>query len=566
MKIRSLRLIAVALCALPLVRLAAQDVTVGELRWHSSDPAPEVMPKMKSRWRPDYPEDLRKLDEIGYVIMAQHIDAAGKRMTFMFEATHLPFRRAVEAELRGWEVVAGKQGNEPVVSFVWMPVIFNPKTAAVKGAEATPRLLAVTPVVTKERVAPTGQPPVVRMKLSIDAEGAITRAEPEGEVKPAVAAVIREALKGWKFAPARAGGAAVAAEITMPVLCERPAPADIGQRSPPKVLKQTRPDYPMALRRAGLRGEVVLDFEVDTDGRVRNPVVVTSNSPAFDEPAITALRQWTFQPAQQNGKPVKAKLRVPIIFELGGGGRDAYQVQEKVDQKKLPEELRYDTPAKIIGAMVPIYPYELRRTEVRGTAKAVMIIDTRGRVTEVKIVTAERPEFGLALVAALEGFAFDPALKNGKPVMHMVSYEHNFDAFAAGDPVGDELLGVEQKHPERIVGAAKLDAPLKPVSRRAPVSPKAWPEGVQQGEALIEILIDRDGRVRLPRIESATAESFGYAAMQAVSAWQFEPALSGGKPAVVRAKVPFKFSLKDAKAPAAPSPMPASAEKAESAK
>jgi hypothetical protein len=72
--------------------------------------------------------------------------------------------------------------------------------------------------------------------------------------------------------------------------------------------------------------------------------------------------------------------------------------------------------------------------------------------------------------------------------------------------------------------------------------------------------------VRLPRIVSATADSFGYAAAQAVVAWQFGPPLVGGKPAVVRVKVPFKFSLNNAKAPAAQLPVTASAEKTESAK
>ena len=178
-------------------------------------------------------------------------------------------------------------------------------------------------------------------------------------------------------------------------------------------------------------------------------------------------------------------------------------------------------------------------------------LDPRGRVIAVKIKATDRPELGAALAAALDGFTFDPALKDGKPVAHLLNYEQRFEENAFLDDGSRDLLDVERKHPERIVGAGKLDAPLKPISQRAPVSPTAWPKDVTQAEALVEFLVDNEGHVRLPRIVSATADSFGYAAAQAVVAWQFGPPLVGGKPAVVRVKVPFKFSLNNAKAPAA---------------
>ena len=56
----------------------------------------------------------------------------------------------------------------------------------------------------------------------------------------------------------------------------------------------------------------------------------------------------------------------------------------------------------------------------------------------------------------------------------------------------------------------------------------------------------------MPRVVSATEEGFGYAAVQAVSAWWFEPPLMGGKPVVVRVQIPFKFgeTPKNTKAPA----------------
>jgi TonB family protein len=76
------------------------------------------------------------------------------------------------------------------------------------------------------------------------------------------------------------------------------------------------------------------------------------------------------------------------------------------------------------------------------------------------------------------------------------------------------------------------------------VFPFALQGKAETGEALIEFFIDEDGTVLLPRVVSASAPEFGYAAVQAVSQWQFEAPKRGGKSTVVRAQVPFNFALK----------------------
>jgi TonB family protein len=314
-----------------------------------------------------------------------------------------------------------------------------------------------------------------------------------------------------------------------------------------------KPVYPLALRFYGVRGSVTIDFVVDVHGQVRNAVIIESDNPAFDELALKALRRWKFQPGTRDGQPVNMRSRVPIVFSMDDtdhGGDAAFEVKGRGDPAKLPPELRYDTPPKIRGVLVPVYPYALRRDAVRGTAKVAIAINTRGRVEAAKIMETDRPEFGRALVAALEGFVFDPALKDGKPVPHLINFEQRFSSSELPDESGDDLLRLEKKHPERIVAASALDTPLKPVSQRVPVFPVSVGAGVEMGEAVIEFLVDEDGHAKLPRIVSATDEAFAYAAMQAAAAWWFEPPMAGGKPVVVRMRLPFKFGAQSP-APAA---------------
>lgn len=547
-------LLLILLAGLAALRAAAQDVTVGDPVWFQSDPPPNELPKPKSRLRPDYPDEMRKSAEVGYVILTLFIDTSGKRLSANPIGTHIPLQRAVEAVLPDWNLKPGMRDGKPVNSRVWVPVVFNPKSAALKGADATPRLLAVAPVITTQRPTPAGLPPTVRMKLSLDATGAITQAVPEGTVKPETLDAIDAGLKNWRFAPARQNGQPVAADLVVSVLCQPPIKAAATDHVPPKVISRKVPEYPVAMRRYGMRGQVTLSFEVDPKGKVQNVVIFSSDNPSFDEPAIKALREWTFQPATRDGQPVTEKMRVPIIFQLNGaldGGESAFQVSQHADQSKLPPEMRFDTMPKFRGVLIPVYPYELRRDRIHGKAKVAALINQQGRVVAVKVLDADRPEFGLALATAMEGFTFDPALKDGRPVQHLLSFEQDFSPSDLPDDAGDDLLSLEKKHPDRIFLNGALDATLKPLSQASPAFPKSLLGKTDKGEAMIEILVDEEGRVRLPRVVSASDPAFGYSAVQAVSAWWFEPPKAAGKTVVARAQIPFKF---ESKSPASAQP------------
>jgi len=153
--------------------------------------------------------------------------------------------------------------------------------------------------------------------------------------------------------------------------------------------------------------------------------------------------------------------------------------------------LRYDVSAKIRSVQLPVYPYELRKKQVRGKALATALINPAGQVAAVKVRSADQQEFGLALCAALEGFHFDPALKNGKPTSQLINFEQKFAPGELPDDNGEELLAIEKKHPNDIISAKLLDDPLEVVSAKPPRFPTSIPQTVSSGEATIEILIDK---------------------------------------------------------------------------
>ena len=79
---------------------------------------------------------------------------------------------------------------------------------------------------------------------------------------------------------------------------------------------QARPNYPFEMRRAGLNGEVVVRFIVDTNGDVRDVEIVRSSQREFESAAQQAVLKWKWRPGRKGGKPVATRMQIPIVFNL----------------------------------------------------------------------------------------------------------------------------------------------------------------------------------------------------------------------------------------------------------
>lgn len=531
--------------------LAAQDVTVSPFAWRMPYDAPNELPALKTRPAMAVPEELRKTPNVGYVVYDLLLDGSGKILAMGPHATLAAYERAALGRDAQFVFAPGKREGKGVNTASTFAVIFNPASAAEKKPDATARLLEVAPV--RLKAAKRGKlqesipDRVESADVAVDESGQVTA------IKNAPAGLARDfeiAARNWRFAPARKDGAAIASEIRMPfvVVTEDPEGLGEGKRTIPKVTRQQRPIYPFAMRASGMRGEVVVDFIVDIEGRVRNPFVVRSLNPSFDDPAIDAVRQWKFEPGRVAGRPEPTHMQVPIIFQLDethDGGTGPMTERRRADLSKMPEDYRYDTPPKPRGTVRVVYPYGLLRAQKTGKAVVRYAVGKDGRVVGAEIGTeSTAPEFGLALRAAVECFTFEPALKAGQPCLAMQGFQQEFNRAFEWGLVSDQdvaLLRREEKKPETILTLRDLDASPAPLSRRPPRFPVAAAGKYAMGEALIEFLIDEEGRARLPRIVSATDDAFGYAAVQSVATWRFEPPTRGGKTVVARAQIPIAF-------------------------
>jgi protein TonB len=86
-------------------------------------------------------------------------------------------------------------------------------------------------------------------------------------------------------------------------------------REEARPVRQTRPEYPSRALAQGWQGQVLLRLQVAPDGTVRQlHIEQSSGHPLLDRAASRAARSWIFFPARENGVPVAAEVRVPVIF------------------------------------------------------------------------------------------------------------------------------------------------------------------------------------------------------------------------------------------------------------
>jgi len=75
--------------------------------------------------------------------------------------------------------------------------------------------------------------------------------------------------------------------------------------------------YPKQIMEEGIQGRVTVSFIVEKDGRVSNVRLLRSVQSALDKEAIRVVKsmpKWT--PGKQNGKPVRVRFNLPVMFKL----------------------------------------------------------------------------------------------------------------------------------------------------------------------------------------------------------------------------------------------------------
>lgn len=180
--------------------------------------------------------------------------------------------------------------------------------------------------------------------VTIDATGRVRDTLPLAYSHLRFARTSEEALRDWRFAPARYDGQAVPVQVELNfdytaegavitsnitnhflfdrfdnimggTLVYRPGkPTQLDR--PPVRVSGTAPQYARAAAKDGLQGRVRVRFYIDEKGEVRQPAVASDAHPYLAEQAVNAVREWKFEPVTSHGQPVLVQAEQE--FDFGG--------------------------------------------------------------------------------------------------------------------------------------------------------------------------------------------------------------------------------------------------------
>jgi len=89
--------------------------------------------------------------------------------------------------------------------------------------------------------------------------------------------------------------------------------------TPPVLLYSVQPEFSKKARKAKFGGKVQVYLWVEKDGLPSHVRVIRGVGMGLDENAVTAISQYRFKPAMQNGKPVVVDIYIDVNFIIKDG-------------------------------------------------------------------------------------------------------------------------------------------------------------------------------------------------------------------------------------------------------
>jgi protein TonB len=89
-----------------------------------------------------------------------------------------------------------------------------------------------------------------------------------------------------------------------------------GEVTRARVISRVEPRFPPAFVHAVRSATVIVRCVIDQNGQIRDPEIVMSSFPPFNDSVITALRQWKFAAGTMRGKPVDTWFELTVRFQV----------------------------------------------------------------------------------------------------------------------------------------------------------------------------------------------------------------------------------------------------------
>ena len=181
--------------------------------------------------------------------------------------------------------------------------------------------------------------------------------------------------------------------------------------SPPRVTYKRDPEYTPEARKVRVWGAVRLHLVVSPEGAPTQMTVVRPLGYGLDENALSAVSDWKFQPGMKEGKPVAVRATIEVNYRpLDNYGDPGWHAGP----------LTFHTPAEASRPVISRYVAPIITSYTvpeNAFLELEFEVDESGRPGNVRVAKPSATDVDEAVRTAVAQWLFEPALRDGKPVM-----------------------------------------------------------------------------------------------------------------------------------------------------
>jgi TonB family protein len=268
-----------------------------------------------------------------------------------------------------------------------------------------------------------------------------------------------------------------------------------GRVSAPRLVYSPDPEYSAEARDANYEGFCVLSVIVGSDGHPHDIKVVQELGHGLDEKAVEAVREWKFEPAMKDGKPVAVQTYVQVQFKL-------QELFDSAPQQQLVKDVAQ------LNKTSPYTPEQLNKLHT----KCAPFLNTT--IDELESQRIELPHECVELLAWMRSMRKEQSVTTA-PLARICA---------------------ENSPPPCATPPHAVYAP----------DPEYTQEGREthcEGTSVLWTIVGADGRTHNTKVARRLGHGLDENAIEAVKQWRFEPAKSEGIPVAVQINIEVTFRL-----------------------
>lgn len=315
--------------------------------------------------------------------------------------------------------------------------------------------------------------------------------------------------------------------------------------------------YPAEAQQAGIEGRVFTRFIVNEDGSVSDVEILRSVHPLLDAEAVRvvkAMPKWTS--GKVNGKAVKVRYSLPLVFRLQGGETKASSTTSSYQD--TPQGRIYEVveePCRFPGGDAALlkyisdnvkYPEEAFNAGIQGRVTTIFIINEDGSVGDVDVVRSVHPLLDAEAVRVISSMPkWTPARHDGKAVKVRFTVPVIFRVQGGESTSQTNAPAANNSKAPEYVGGERALYTFLAQNMKYPTD--AQEAGVQ-GRAVVELTIAADGSMVNPHVTNSVHPLLEKEAIRVVSMLQrWNPAVNeNGQAVSATITLPFSFFVADA--------------------